>query len=360
MTLSPSQVRLRRLRGERGELQDFCRQALPDGDYKTILIKPNWVKHQEDPAFPIAALVTSTDLIEATVEACLAKYPGVQEITIGDVPLQSCDWGLLVSQTGINRLIAKYADIQRPKIRFLDLRREIYRDGKRLQPDRRNGGFGDPKGYREVTLDQASFLEPISDASEKFRVADYSPQETVSSHKRSFHRYLIAGSALACDLFINLPKMKVHQKAGITGALKNLVGVNGQKAYLVHYREGMARQNGDEFPDNVSRLVWLQSRLRQGLQSRSRFLFRLLRLGWLPLKRLAGIKTRGIRENLGKSFYLAGGAWHGNDTIWRMVYDINRIIRYAAPDGELKPTPQRDYVAIMDAMIAGEGNGPLQ
>lgn len=360
MTLSPSQVRLRRLRGECGELEDFCRQVLPDGDYKTILIKPNWVKHQEDPAFPITALVTSTNLIEAAIEACLAKYPGVEEITVGDVPLQSCDWGLLVSQTGIDRLIAKYAGVQRPKIRFLDLRREIYRDGKRLQPDSRNGSFGDPKGYREVTLDQASFLEPISDASEKFRVADYSPQETVSSHKRSFHRYLIAGSALACDLFINLPKMKVHQKAGITGALKNLVGVNGQKAYLVHYREGMARQNGDEFPDNVSRLIWLQSRLRQGLQSRSRFLFQLLRLGWLPLKRLAGIKTRGTRENLGKGFYLAGGAWHGNDTIWRMVYDINRIVRYAAPEGELKPTPQRDYVAIMDAMVAGEGNGPLQ
>lgn len=360
MTLSPSQVCLRRLRSERGELQEFCSQALPEGDYKTILIKPNWVKHQEDPAFPIQALVTSSDLIEATIEACLARYPGVQEITVGDVPLQSCDWDLLVSQAGVDRLIAKFAEIQRPKIRFLDLRREIYRNGKRILAENAPGSFGDPRGYREVTLDQASFLEPISDSSEKFRVADYSPVETVSSHKRSFHRYLIAGSALACDLFINLPKMKVHQKAGVTGALKNLVGVNGQKAYLVHYREGLAGQNGDEFPDNISRLVWLQSRLRQGLQSRSRLLFRLLRLGWLPLKRMAGIKTHGTRDNLGKNFYLAGGAWYGNDTIWRMVYDINKIIRYAAADGKLQPKPQRAYVAIMDAMIAGEGNGPLQ
>lgn len=352
-------VRVRHVRNDGRELQEFCLSVLPIGSFRTILIKPNWVKHQEAPAFPIAALVTSTNLIEAAIEACLRKYPDVEEITIGDVPLQSCDWELLIRQTGIDRLMAKYRDITRPSIRFLDLRREIYREGKRLQA---GDGFvfGDPKGYREVRLDQQSFLEPISDANEKFRVADYSPQETVSSHKHGFHRYLISGSALACDLLVNLPKMKVHQKAGITGALKNLVGVNGQKAYLVHYREGMARQHGDEFPDDVSRLVWLQSRLRQGLQNRSRFLFYLLRLGWRPLKRLAGIKTHGTRENLEKKFYLSGGAWHGNDTIWRMVYDLNRIIRYADSSGKLQSKPQRAYVAIMDAMIAGEGNGPLQ
>lgn len=332
---------------------------LPAGNFKTIFIKPNWVKHQEDPAFPIDALVTSAKLIEAAIEACLHKYPDAQEITVGDVPLQSCDWELLVRQTGINHLMAKYKNMARPRVRFLDLRREIYRGGRRLQSGA-NAGFGDPKGYCEVRLDRQSFLEPISEASEKFRVADYSPQETVSSHKCGFHRYLIAATALACDLFINLPKMKVHQKAGVTGALKNIVGVNGQKAYLVHYREGSARGHGDEFPDSFSRLVWLQSRLRQGLQDRSRTLFHLFRLGWLPLKRLAGIQTRGTRENLDKNFYLAGGAWYGNDTIWRMVYDLNRIIRYADARGDMQSTPQRAYVAIMDAVIAGEGNGPLQ
>lgn len=359
MTPTYSTVHLRRLRGRSGELQEFCENALPAGDYKRILIKPNWVKHQENPAFPIDALVTSTDLIEAAIEACLVRFPRAEEITIGDVPLQSCDWNLLVRQARVDRLIAKYAGLKRPQVRFLDLRREIYRNGERLQADGKTLQFGDPRGYREVTLDAASFLEPISGESRKFRVADYSPEETVSSHKHAYHRYLIAGSALACDLFINLPKMKVHQKAGVTGALKNLVGVNGQKAYLVHYREGMARQKGDEYPDNISRLVWLQSRLRQKLQKHPT-VFRLFRWGWLPLKRLAGIKTEGTRENLSQNFYMAGGAWYGNDTIWRMVYDLNRIVRYANADGDLKPAPQRSYVAIMDAIVAGEGNGPLQ
>jgi uncharacterized protein (DUF362 family) len=355
-----NRVRLHRVGNEDADLAQFCRSVLPSGSFKTILIKPNWVKHQEDPCFPIEALVTSTNLIEAVIEACLRKYPDAQEITIGDVPLQSCDWELLMRQAGVDRLIEKYSGVVRPQIRFVDLRREIYREGKRYRSDGGSGSSGDPRGYREVRLDGTSFLDPISEASEKFRVADYSPRETVSSHKRGFHRYLIAATALSCDLLINLPKMKVHQKAGVTGALKNLVGVNGQKAYLVHYRAGLARQHGDEFPDDISKLVRLQSWLRQCLHDRSRTLFHLLRLGWLPLKRLAGIQTRGTPENLGKSFYLAGGAWHGNDTIWRMVYDLNRIIRYADGSGNLTSAPQRAYVAIMDAMVAGEGNGPLQ
>ena len=351
-------VRLRRTTGETKQLLEFCLQVLPEGNYKTVLIKPNWVRHAEDPAFPIEALVTSTVLIEATIEACLARYPEVREITVGDAPLQSCDWERLMSQTGTDRLIAKYGGLQWPRIRFQDLRMQTGGHGKR--PANGKGcNHGDPKGYREVILDQASFLDPISDNRKKFRVADYSPEKTVSNHRPGFHRYLIAGSALSCDLFINLPKMKVHQKSGVTGALKNLVGVNGQKENLVHYREGMARHQGDEFPDDVSRLVWLQSRLRQLLRDRQHA-FQILRLGWLPLKRLAGIKTRATRENLGKDFYLAGGAWHGNDTIWRMVYDLNKIIRYATAEGELKSTPQRAYIVLMDAMVAGEGNGPLQ
>jgi len=44
-----------------------------------------------------------------------------------------------------------------------------------------------------------------------------------------------------------------------------------------------------------------------------------------------------------------------------MIYDLNQIIRFASPDGgSLKNTPQRDYIAFVDGIVAGEGNGPLQ
>jgi hypothetical protein len=101
-------VRLRRTTGETSQSREFCLHFLPEGNYKTVFIKPNWVKHREDPAFPIEALATSTALIEAAIGACFTRYPEAREIVVGDAPLKSCEWELLMSQTGTDRLMAKY------------------------------------------------------------------------------------------------------------------------------------------------------------------------------------------------------------------------------------------------------------
>jgi hypothetical protein len=55
-----------------------------------------------------------------------------------------------------------------------------------------------------------------------------------------------------------------------------------------------------------------------------------------------------------------GGAWSGNDTAWRMSLDIARVLRFARPDGSLADTPQRLHIAIIDGLLAGEGEGPLR
>src|ERR1700722_6289993 len=126
---------------------------LPDGNFRRILLKPNWVKHQENTAFPISALVTSTHLIEAVVDACMEKYPAVEEITVGDVPLQSCDWDSLLQQAGIHRLIAKYEHSRTPRIRFCDLRRERFLLQSGFMVPSNGNHNGDPRGYQEVILD---------------------------------------------------------------------------------------------------------------------------------------------------------------------------------------------------------------
>lgn len=337
------------------ELIDLVARLLPEGDFRRICLKPNWVKHEEDARFPIRALVTSPALIEAVIEACLRKYPRAESVVIGDVPLQSADWDRMTAQSGLDALVRKYASGRRPVVRFGDWRRErfVEEDGflaRRTAP-------GDPAGYREVILDESSFVESISADGDKFRVSDFDPVETVSSHRRGRHRYVICGSVLDSDLFINLPKMKTHQKAGVTGALKNLVGINGDKACLVHHRMGV-----DEFAPGAPWLVRCQVRLRGRWQKRSPQLFRVGRRAWEFLKRLRRIETAGTLEALaGNRLYVASGSWHGNDTLWRMIYDLNRIIRYAPPQGgHLAATPQRAYVAIMDGVVSGEGNGPLQ
>jgi uncharacterized protein (DUF362 family) len=334
---------------------------LPDGEFRRIFIKPNWVRHQKDEAFPIECLVTSPALIDALIEACLIKYPSAKRIVVGDVPLQDCDWERRAEQAGINDLRRKDRSVVHPMVRIADLRRERFRNaGGYLASESWQAG-GDELGYREVVLDQESFLEEVSESSCLFRVSDYDPAEIKSSQRKGFHRYLIAGSALDCDLFINVPKMKTHQKAGITGALKNIVGINGQKAYLVHFRLGRPASGGDEFAPDAPAVVVAQTRLRELVQKRSRALFRLGSIGWRAARGICGIEVRGTPENLDKKFYAAGGSWYGNDTIWRMVYDLNKILLYApAGGGTLMEQPQRTYLAVLDAMTAGEGNGPLQ
>lgn len=345
----------------RDALPSWMVSVLPAGDFKRIVIKPNWVHHEVSPDFPIRALVTSPEVIEAAIEACLARYPGAEEITVGDVPLQSCDFDLLLAQSGTAALVKKYAGCTRPRITFRDWRRErfVMRGGFLVAAPA--GDHGDPLGYREITVDDLSHLEPISHREARFGISDFPGDRLLSKHGAGQHRYLIAGTVLAADLVVNLPKMKTHQKAGITGALKNLVGCNGEKAFLVHYVKGRPCDGGDEFPPDVAWPIRWQVRIRERLQKKSRVLFSLLRPGWLVLKRLWGIQTQGTPDHLGGRFYQAAGGWYGNDTIWRMVYDLNRIIRHApAGGGALAEPPQRACISILDGRVGGEGNGPLQ
>ncbi len=53
-------------------------------------------------------------------------------------------------------------------------------------------------------------------------------------------------------------------------------------------------------------------------------------------------------------------AWYGNDTVWRMVLDINQIAIFGKADGTLSNQPQRELFCLSDGIIAGQGNGPLK
>jgi uncharacterized protein (DUF362 family) len=334
---------------------------LPDGDFRKILLKPNWVLHASHPEFPIEALVTSSALIEAVIQACFSKYHKLESLIVGDVPLQSCDFEKMCRQSGIYAVQERCAGRFGPRVRFLDLRRERYRQVNGFL-ELESEIHGDPSGYAEVVLDERSQLEEISHRADSFRVSDYDPEETRSVHHKGFHRYLVARSVLDADLVINLPKMKTHQKSGVTGALKNLVGINGSKAYLVHHHLGKPSQGGDEFPETASALFIWQVRLREILQKKSRWMFRAAKGVWEIVKKLRGIQTVATRESLGSgNVYVGAGSWHGNDSIWRMVYDLNLILVFGkAEGGALADTPQRRVVSIMDGFVAGEGNGPLQ
>jgi len=58
---------------------------------------------------------------------------------------------------------------------------------------------------------------------------------------------------------------------------------------------------------------------------------------------------------------IRSGNWYGNDTLWRTVLDLNKVLLYANPDGSLRPEAPantKPYLSIVDGVIAGEGDGP--
>jgi uncharacterized protein (DUF362 family) len=342
-------------------VHDELRQACGHLHPGRIVLKPNWVLHETDPAFPISALVTDARVIEAAVEACLDLFPQATSILVADCPLQYADWPRLCRQSGLAPVMERLRRSAPGKVEFRDLRQDVFAQADGSFLTSAQAEHGDPEGYCSVALGGRSHLEAISDQADRFAVNDYSASITRSNHRPGSHNYFVARSMLKADLFINLPKWKAHQKSAITAALKNLVGINGDKAYLPHFRRGAPKWGGDEYRDENRWLYWFHTTLRERLQKRNRLAYALLKPGWKVLKKVRGIQTRlDNPKDAPRHFYIAGGAWYGNDTLWRMVYDLNLVVQCADGQGQLQRTPQRHYFTIVDGLVSGEGNGPLQ
>lgn len=95
---------------------------------------------------------------------------------------------------------------------------------------------GDPMGYTIVDLKQDSELSGVDPR--RFYGADYNRKETIAAHSNGHHKYFISNTILNADVVISVPKLKVHRKVGVTLNIKNMVGINGNKNYLVHYQVG--------------------------------------------------------------------------------------------------------------------------
>ncbi len=151
--------------------------------------------------------------------------------------------------------------------------------------------------------------------------------------------------------------MKTHKKSGLTGALKNLVGINGSKDRVVHFHRDP--RGGDEFASrtmmrDAARFVdvHLRNRLPAPVWGAMHAAWRLYRSSVVRKARAGG----GAAE----SVLSMGGSWYGNETIWRMIYDLNTILFFADREGRLSPERQRKVLIIVDGVVAGEGEGPLR
>jgi uncharacterized protein (DUF362 family) len=314
-----------------------------------VVLKPNLVRHQHGGDGPLAAVVTDPRLVRAVLDYAVAAVEPGGEVIIADSPLQSCDFSALSAALGLEPLMMAAARAE-VRLRLVDYRREEALKNEQGLIVRRAPLSGDPDGYASVDLGTDSALCKLP--SRRFRVTQYDPAITARHHDNGRHEFLIPRSLLQADLVVSLPKIKTHRKAGMTGALKNLVGINGSKAWLPHHRVGSIDEGGDEYLHPSLRKRWM-----------TRIWERMDRTPSLGLRRLLREAESLIRRSGGLVPFpdpYFEGSWWGNTTLPAMVCDLNRIFLYVDAAGRLSEQPVRRVLVLADAVIAGEGEGPLE
>lgn len=311
-----------------------------------VLIKPNLVLHKNRGTGGMLPLITHQSIIKAVVIEVLKANPA--QVIVGDAPIQGCDFAELLRVTGLGKWAE---DLQKKDARFKGIR-----DFRRTVSTSKNGvrsaqeNLQPEENYLLFNLGADSLLEPVTDDKNSFRVTCYDPRLLAKTHSAGNHQYLVAREIIEADVVINLPKLKTHKKAGITCALKNLVGINGNKEFLPHHRIGGAESGGDCYPGSDVVKQTLEKVLDRQNISASMLEKRMLAVVETQLERVMRLKgdETGVE-----------GAWIGNLTVALMTLDLNRILLYGKTDATLGDTIQRRVLQIVDAVIAGQGDGPL-
>jgi hypothetical protein len=163
------------------------------------------------------------------------------------------------------------------------------------------------------------------------------------------HKYCITKDLFESEVIITIPKVKTHQKAGITNALKILVGINGDKDFLPHHRKGSEKNGGDCYPGKNILLGLSENVIDEANRHRGNWMY----------KPLVYLSLLFWKFSLPSPKHNLGAAWHGNDTTWRMTLDLNLIAGYGRNDGTFADNPQRVIYSLSDGIIGGQGDGPL-
>ncbi len=319
----------------------------------TVVLKPNFIREfRETHPGHDDCLITHGAIIRAALDYVFIALKGKGRIIIADASQNDADFDAIRRIAGLNEIQEFYRRQADCDVEVYDLRPEKARkiDGVIVGHERLPG---DPAGYVKVDLARHSAFHEIDHLCHLLYGTEYDAAELRLHHHDNVHEYLISRTILEADCIINLPKLKTHKKTGITVCMKNLVGINGNKNWLPHHREGTPAQGGDQFADDD-----IKHRIERKAMGCFRRVFPVLgpfrRMAAKPLKALG----RGIFGDTNANMVRSGN-WYGNDTTWRMVIDLNRIVMHADRDGRLRDSPARRLFCIVDGIIGGEGNGPL-
>ncbi len=312
----------------------------------------NFVYHRrlQESSRAFAAKCIHGSVLRALCDYLLIATGPSGALVFGNAPLQSTDWRRVLAETHAATVLDFYEKEGQP-VAARDLRLFVaHRSplGRVVRTEERDSSHD----AVTVTLGDESLLHEIAwsgNRPARFRVSDYRPERIEAFHSGAKHRYVVHRAVLESDVVVSLSKLKTHEKVGITCGLKGLVGMVGHKDCLAHHRFGPPRQGGDEYPPGWGFLEPV-SRFQDFVQSRAtgaRF------QGTLQ------VADRTLRRALRRLGADMAGAWHGNDTCWRMALDLVRIAHHAGPHGAMLGPPQRRHLSLIDGIVAGEGDGPL-
>jgi uncharacterized protein (DUF362 family) len=345
----------------------------------TVVIKPNLVINTTDPSMQ-ECTTTHPSVIRPVIDYCWKALKGAGLIIVGDASGAEADFDIIISRTRIKETI----DIL--KIRGINVRLEDFRA---VKVTTENGVWtGEQRTVHSVASSQIVDLGEESQfytsrsRAVKLHGAGYDICATTQYHSGRVQKYRVSKIILNADVVISLPKLKTHRKAGVTCCLKNLVGINTDKNYLPHFSMGSLNMGGDEMPPIRSKNVWrmkLYNFIRERIIAHcwkiigrpAVLLLRYAKSIGKPKGKPGREKNvpRGERINrdidLAKWFHnllsgqrIAAGAWAGNETICRMILDLNKIFLCCDRQGILGKHTDRKVFYIVDAIVAGMGNGP--
>jgi uncharacterized protein (DUF362 family) len=313
-----------------------------------VFIKPNLVRENNGIGQDMNSMVTHASVIRPIIDYVHLALEGRGEIVIGDAPVPEANFQIITNKNHLQPTIGYLSNLYRSEkfaIKLIDMR--FARGSEEEFHEFDHLGI-------EIDLKQDSFLDLFSDKELENLTYLYEDNSFMTKvHNRLANKYRIAREFLDADVFINVPKLKTHYKAGVTLSLKNLIGLATNKSYIPHLRNGPPSRNGDATPDYglMEKIGGEMKRHKNDLKRKFLYL----------CSNLAGDKAGFIRriETKYRLVKPPKGCWQGNDTIWRVALDLNRILLFADKNGVMGSGLQRRIFNVIDGIVGGEKNGPL-
>lgn len=322
----------------------------------TVVIKPNFVLSKHPDGKDIYSVITHPSVIRAVLDYVYIALKGSGKIIIAEAPQYNCNFAELLRVTDLQGIVDYINDYGSVDVEIKDLRR--YWSKTRHFPSCLKGLPGD-SGILVSYGDDSKFFNHRK--IENIYGAVYDRKELQRYNNIHWHEYVISKTVIESDVIISLPKLKTHKKAGVTLNFKNMFGCIVNKNCIPHYTLGSPLQGGDQYPDDLSSKDKLIIRFTRWCYDRflsqGRIMYELIHRFIYGLLYLKIFQWFGLRLSKRARVFDTGN-WSGNDTVWRACIDIVKGILFTNKRGDFVKRRRRCF-SIIDGVVAGEGNGPL-